>query len=73
MTTSLLEAEGDILNPDHIVDPSWLEGTDGEDGTTNADTLHDDDDAIGALSRQTCGMWLSCSQLGCRIPPITNK
>ena len=32
---------------------SWLEGPDGEDGTVNADTLHDDDDAIGALSRQT--------------------
>ena len=48
-----VEAEGGILNPEHTVDPSWLEGTDGEDGTVNADTLHDDDDAIGALSRQT--------------------
>ena len=48
-----LEAEGGILNPEHTVDPSWLEGTDEEGGTTNADTLHDDDDAIGALSRQT--------------------
>ena len=48
-----VEAEGGILNPEHTVDPSWLEGTDGEDGTINADTLHDDDDAIGALSRQT--------------------
>ena len=48
-----LEAEGGILTPEHTVDPSWLEGTDGEDGTINADTLHDDDDAIGALSRQT--------------------
>ena len=47
-----VEAEGD---PEHTVDPSWLEGTDEEGGTTNADTLtlHDDDDAIGALSRQT--------------------
>ena len=48
-----VEAEGGILNPEHTVDPSWLEGTDGEDGVVNADTLHDDDDAIGALSRQT--------------------
>ena len=48
-----VEAEGGILNPEHTVDPSWLEGTDGEDGTVNADTLYDDDDAIGALSRQT--------------------
>ena len=48
-----VEAEGGILNPEHTVDPSWLEGIDGEDGTVNADTLHDDDDAIGALSRQT--------------------
>ena len=48
-----VEAEGGILNPEHTVDPSWLESTDGEDGTVNADTLHDDDDAIGALSRQT--------------------
>ena len=31
----------------------WLEGTNGEDGTVNADTLHNDDDTIGALSRQT--------------------
>ena len=48
-----VEAEGGILNPEHTVDPSWLEGTDEVGGTTNADTLHDDDDAIGALSRQT--------------------
>ena len=48
-----VEAEGGILNPEHTVDPSWLEGTDGKDGTVNADTLHDDDNAIGALSRQT--------------------
>ena len=48
-----VEAEGGILNPEHTVDPSWLEGIDGEDGTVNVDTLHDDDDAIGALSRQT--------------------
>ena len=48
-----VEAEGGILNQEHTVDPSWLEGTDGEDGAVNADTLHDDDDAIGALSRQT--------------------
>ena len=48
-----VEAEGGILNPEHTVDPSWLEGTDEEGGTTNVDTLHDDDDAIGALSRQT--------------------
>ena len=41
-----LEAEGGILNPEHTVDPSSLEAT-------NADTLHNDDDAIGALSRQT--------------------
>ena len=41
------------MNPEHTVDPSWLEGTDGEDGTVNADTLHNVDDAIGALSRQT--------------------
>ena len=48
-----VEAKGGILNPEHTVDPSWLEGTNGEYGTVNADTLHDDDDAIGALSRQT--------------------
>ena len=48
-----VEAEGGILNPEHTVDPSWLEGTNGEDGTVNVDTLHDDDDAIGVLSRQT--------------------
>ena len=47
-----MEAEGGISNPEHTVDPSWLKGIDGEDGTVNADTLHDDDDAIGALSRQ---------------------
>ena len=44
-----VEAEGGILNPEHSVDPSWLEGTNGVDGT--ADKVHDD--AIGALSRQT--------------------
>ena len=33
------------------MDSSWLEGTNGEDGTINVDALHDDDDAIGALSR----------------------
>ena len=48
-----VEAEGGVLNLEHTVDPSWLEGTDEEGGTTNADTLHDEDDAIGALSRQT--------------------
>ena len=48
-----VEAEGGMLNPEHTVDPSWLEGTNGEDDIINADTLHDDDDAIGALSRQT--------------------
>ena len=48
-----VEAEGGILNPEHTVDPSWLEGTDGEDGTIDADTLLNVDGAIGALSRPT--------------------
>ena len=46
-------AEGGILNPEHTFDPSLLEGTDGEDGTVNEDTLHDDNVTIGASSRQT--------------------
>ena len=25
------------------------------------------------IIQYVCGMWLSCSQLGCRIPPVTNK
>ena len=41
--TRLLKSRSDLLQ---------LED-DEEGGTTNADTLHDDDDAIGALSRQT--------------------
>ena len=48
-----VEAEGGLMNPEHSVDPSWLENVDGETDNANVDTLHDDDDAIGAVSRHT--------------------
>ena len=48
----VVEAEGGIMNPDHMVDTSWLEDVNGETGTGDAETLHDDDAAAGALSRQ---------------------